>query len=676
MKKHGVLFVGARALVILGAFSSASTFATETDTTASTELDTLVVNATKLDKDERQLTQSVTVITEKDIQEKNYTDTTEILRETAGIQFKQAGGPGQFNYAKLRGFSAGNILLVIDGVKVNSAGSGDFGNLLGQIDPASIERMEILRGPQAALYGSNSTAGVIAITTKSGLQRNASLAVESGSLDWQKNKISLRDNRDIGAGNLAYSVNLSNTDSDGVIDDEYYQDKSSQAKISYSTELFEVGGSYWRTDNKFQYAELLEAGPVNSWDRYYSFQLPDPDSTRATQQTISSVWATHHITDKLSHTLKLGQMEENDQSLDLDNGLLGYVVSPYNGFTLDFVNFFNQGQAVPVFDRGSMQAADNRNTNRQLDYTLKYEGGSSNALFGFERVTQDFRSWGRWGNSPNAEENVDAVYINGDQKFFGDRLVLSAGLRHDDFDSWGSKNTGNLGIAYNFAEHTGVFANYGTSFKAPTLSQLYDQTYGSQTLTPEDGETVEAGFRQRLLDNKLAWDITTWHTQLDNVVLFDFSIPNPNSPWGFGKYTNGDKQKTHGAELNASYQLNENWLLHGNYTYTDSLTQKVGGDYERTVQVARNTANIGAGYTYNKLTTDLSVYYVGPRLRWAGDLETDSYIRTDVSARYKVGEDLTVYGRVENVFDEEIIEEIGYEQPGRYSVVGVEYRFF
>ncbi len=678
--------ISVRTLIAVGVLScahgaTAEGIATEDITTEKTateeltHLQTVVVNATKLDKDESRLTQSATVITAEEIQEKAYTDTTEILREEVGIQFKQAGGPGQFNYMKLRGFSAGNILLVIDGVKVNGAGNGDFGNLIGQIDPNTIERVEILRGPQAALYGANSTAGVIAITTKSGKQPEARVAYEVGADDWQKSMVSLRDRVDVGAGNLAYSFNASHTDSDGVIDDEYYKDKSVQAKVAYSTDKLEVGGSYWRTDNKFQYAELLEAGPVTSADRYYSFLLPDPDSTRATQQTISSVWLTHHLSERLSHTLTLGQMLENDQSLDLDNGLLGYVISPYNNFTLDYLNFYNRGQAVPVYDRGSAQSADNYNKNRQLDYTLKYAGDTSNALLGFERSIQNYRSWGRYGNTPTMDDSTNSVYVNGDQKLFDDRLVLSAGLRNDNYDSWGSKTTGNVGAAYNFTPGTGVFANYGTSYKSPTLYQLYNQQYGSDALTPEKGKTVEVGFRQKLLNDKLSWDITAWRAQLDDVIIFDMSIPNPSSPWGFGKYANGDKQRTRGVELSGSYALTDTWTLHGNYTYTESHTQKNGGDFERTVQVARNVAGAGVGYRNGPLEANFDVYYTGPRLRWAADIETDSYVRADVSARYHLNQSLAVYGRIENLFDADIVEEIGYKQPGRYGVVGAEYRF-
>ena len=118
------------------------------DGNTSTELlPEVMVTSTKIEVPVQYSTQSVTIITEEEIKERNYTDTTEILRQAAGIQFKQAGGPGQFNYPKLRGLGSGQFLVVVDGVKVSEGLSPGVGNFLGQIDPKLIERIEILRGP-------------------------------------------------------------------------------------------------------------------------------------------------------------------------------------------------------------------------------------------------------------------------------------------------------------------------------------------------------------------------------------------------------------------------------------------------------------------------------------------------------------------------------------------------
>jgi outer membrane cobalamin receptor len=110
---------------------------------ATDALPELMVTASKIETAAQNSTQSVTLITEEEIRERNFTDTTEILRQATGIQFKQAGGPGQFNYPKLRGFGSGQFLVVVDGVKISEALSPGTGNFLGQIDPKLIEKIEI-----------------------------------------------------------------------------------------------------------------------------------------------------------------------------------------------------------------------------------------------------------------------------------------------------------------------------------------------------------------------------------------------------------------------------------------------------------------------------------------------------------------------------------------------------
>ena len=119
---------------------------------------------------------------------------------------------------------------VVDGVKINEGLSPGAGNFLGQIDPKLIEKIEILRGPQADIYGSDSTAGVIAITTKGPLAgQHPELAAEYGSLDWKKGYGSLRGTQ----GDFGYSLNLAYTDSDGVHDHETYRNFSPQLKLGY-----------------------------------------------------------------------------------------------------------------------------------------------------------------------------------------------------------------------------------------------------------------------------------------------------------------------------------------------------------------------------------------------------------------------------------------------------------
>ncbi|OPY62453.1 MAG: Vitamin B12 transporter BtuB precursor [Syntrophorhabdaceae bacterium PtaU1.Bin034] len=119
-------------------------------------MEEMVITATKIDKKASQVTDSVVVIDEQEITQSAVTDTTDILRYEPGIQFKRSGGPGQYVYTKLRGYGDGNFLVLIDGMKINESMSAGTGNLLSKLDPFLIGRIEVLKGPQSALYGADS----------------------------------------------------------------------------------------------------------------------------------------------------------------------------------------------------------------------------------------------------------------------------------------------------------------------------------------------------------------------------------------------------------------------------------------------------------------------------------------------------------------------------------------
>lgn len=652
----------------------ASPLAVAFDSGSGDTLTDVIVTSTKIETPAQYSTQSVTVITEEEIKEKNYTDTTEILRQTAGVQFKQAGGPGQFNYPKLRGFGSGHFLVVVDGVKINEGLSPGVGNFLGQIDPKLIEKIEILRGPQADIYGSDSTAGVIAITTKGPLAgQHPELAAEYGSLDWKKGYGSLRGTQ----GDFGYSLNLAYTDSDGVHDHETYRNFSPQLKLGYKLgDRLSVEGTLLYMDTTFNFAELRESyakdSPATPW---WAFQLPDPNQYNQTQQTLGALNFKQQLTDNLRQKAVLGWTRKKNSNKDADDGLLGYVPAPTDNFTLDYTNFYRRGEPVPVYDTGDGKPYYNQNENLQFDYNLlldsKLAGGNNTVLFGYEFYNQKGKKWGKYGDL-DAEVNNNALYVNDVLTWFDDALVVRAGLRFNRHEEYGENTTGKLGAAYTFKDtDTTLFANYGTSFRAPGFFELFDPKYGNPDVQPEEGRTVEAGFRQAFLGKRLNVELTYWHTKLDNVIAFVGQV-NPDGTFG-GTYVNRDTGETEGVELVGNYWIDENWSLTANYTYTDAWSEK-NGERFRTVQIADNTANLGLSYTQDRYTLGVNLYYTGPRLRWNGDKETSDYVRVDVSGRAKLNKEFTLYGRIENLFDQEATEEIGYEQPGLYAVAGLEWK--
>lgn len=655
------------------------------------EAEEVVVKGTKIPKSVTEMTHSVTVVDELEIRNQAFTDVTEILRQQAGLEFKQAGGVGQYNYIKLRGLGAGDVLVVIDGVKINRPSGGDTGHLLSQIDPEIIESVEILRGPQATLYGANASAGVIVINTKSGEEASASLGLEAGSQDWRKASASLRGAQAIGQGDWQYSLNLSDTDSDNVHDEEFFEDRTIQLKTSYEVGTVRLGVSVFDVDNRFGFAELNENSVfLSSRDQHWAYQTPDPDQYNDNRQSIYNIYLEHSISERLSHKVSFSRMENEYSSHDADNGLLGTEVASVDGV----IPGARKGDILYIYDLRSpgiylspLDLGDPANaafpTNAfyqdesdQVDYNLLYRGQGFDLLGGVEYIDQAASQWGSYGDSDN-EDSQMSYYISGNLHLLEDRLVLSLGARTDDYESWGTETTGNIGLAWHVNAQTTLYGNAGTSFKPATMSQLFNPSYGDASLSPESGETMEVGIRRNSLDDRLSVEATYWLTQIDDVVFYDYSLPNPQNPYGgFGRYNNGQEAETSGLELTFSYRLLDSLTLDGNYTYTDSRKKPVGGDWGRSVQIARNKGNLGLQYAVDSLVFGVNTYYSGPRLRWNRDVEMKEYVRVDLSARYAMSDKLSFSLRVENLFDEDIEEGLGYEEPGLYGVFGVNYDFF
>ncbi len=639
-------------------------------------LEEVVVTGTKIEKKIKNLTDSVMVITAQEIEQNNFTDFTEILRTTPGVEFKQAGGPGQFNYPKLRGFGQEHFLVVIDGVKVNEGMSGGVSNLLGHIDPRIVEKIEILRGPQAAIYGSNTTAGVIVITTKKGTKElEMKVGGEAGSLEWRKGYASISGS----AHKLSYSLYSGYTDSGGVHKYEDFKDSSSHLNLGYNlSDSFNVNGSFMYTHSEFNYAYLKESCDMDSPSTpWYALQVPDPNRLSESDYYNENVKMEHKITDKLKQTLTLGYYKHKKKGLNKDDGYLGSVIAPVDNFTYDYATYYNKGDIVPVYDDGDGKSYYYQNENYLADYNFIWDqelgtSASNTLLLGAEYQKQEGKKWGKYGDL-DKEVNNYSFYLNDQILMLNENLVLSFGVRNDHHEEFGDHTTGKAGISYTFqATETTLYTNYGTSFKAPTFFNLYDPRYGNPNLDPEEGKTYEFGIRQSLFQKRLNIECAYWHTKLDDVIAFVYGI-NPD-PTIVGMYDNRDKATSKGVETTLSFMLTDSLTFRANYTYCDSKSEKDGETF-RTVQIARNKFNLDLSYDIDKFHFNIHGYYSGPRLRWKGDKEMDSYFRTDVAARADVTEHWSVYGRVENVFDEDIVEGLGYEQPGVYAVAGLEWKF-
>ncbi|HEY7929226.1 MAG TPA: TonB-dependent receptor [Steroidobacteraceae bacterium] len=653
--------------------------AADADASAGESLAPVIVTASKLDVPQDELPQTASIVTAATIEQQAQTSVTDTLRQEPGIQFQVGGGPGQALNTRLRGF-ADTTLFVLDGITINEGGTGDIGYLLGQLDPTMFDRIEVLRGPRATLYGADSTSGVIAFTTLSGQSPGSHVAVQAGSLDWKKLLAGTADHLPLGEGSWRYSVNGSWVDSGGVNRWEFYRNGTLVARTSYTRGALEVGASLYGTDNEFQNADLIESIPGATAADYFAVQIPDPSDIDLTRAGVVSLWFQQQLGPHLSQKLTVGGTGQDFRIVNADTangGLIGYYGAPYDDWTdPGSYQVYAAAQQVPVYQF----ALDYRTVSHsaQADYNLRYRSDRLSALLGATWLAQNYDENADAGGN-DERQDIRSVYGDAALALAGQRLHLEGGARLDSYSAWADKATYSLGAVYDLYRAApfalSVFANDGTSFTQPTLDQLYNPAYGNHTLTPEDATTVEAGLRASQWNARLAETLTLWHSYVDNVIAYDYLIVNARVPGGYGEYANLAAERSQGIELSVAARLSSHLRLTANYTRTDAYDRDSAAGWTFMVENARNMGNLGLLYALDAFDVGANLFLTDHRLRWAGDVWAPGYVRLDLYGRYHLGARLSAYARVQNALNHPIVQILGFRDAGVYVTGGLRYQF-
>jgi outer membrane cobalamin receptor len=647
--------------------------------TADDSLNPVIVTASKLELPQSDLSQSASIVTVTTIESQAQTSVTDTLRQQPGVQFQSGGGPGQALNMRLRGF-ADTTLFVLDGITINEGGTGDIGYLLGQLDPTMFDRIEVLHGPRATIYGADSTSGVVAFDTLSGAAGGSSVSLEAGSLDWKKVRAGTGYQLSVGEGTWSYSVNGSWVDSGGVNRWEFYRNGTLVARSSYTRGSIQVGASVYGTDNEFQNADLIESNPGATQANYFAVQIPDPSDIDVTRGGVASLWFEQQLGEHLSQRLTLGGTVQDFLIVNgdtADGGLIGYYSAPYDGWSdPDSGMTYGAGQRVPVYQYAYTYQTISHS--RQADYNLRYRTSTVSAVFGATYLGQSYdENLDAGGNDES--QSIRSIYGNADLGLLDQRLHLQGGLRLDSYTDWSDKGTYSAGAVYDLTRGAplglAVFVNYGTSFTQPTLDQLYNPVYGSHALTPESADTIEAGVRANQADQRISESVTLWHSYVSNVIAYDYLIANPRETYGYGEYANLAAERSQGAEVTADWQVLPHLHATANYTRTDAFVNQDSGDWTLMVENARNMGNAGLVYTVSSFDVGTNLFLTDHRLRWAGDVWAPGYARLDLYGRYHLGTRLEAYARVQNVLDHPIVQILGYRDAGVYLTGGLRYGF-
>ncbi|MBX6422952.1 TonB-dependent siderophore receptor [Thermosulfurimonas sp. F29] len=606
----------------------------------------VVVTATRVETDIRHLPDSVTVITGEEIDRREVQGLYQALESYPSITIKHNGWLGQWGYLRLRGGKNQDTVVLFDGVRLYdpSYTANDFGDLWSWFDAENLKRIEIVRGPQSALYGSNAMSGAVnLIPRKGGGPLEVRMKAGYGRYETWRGSGYIKGS----AGPVGYFLGLSGVNTDGLYrDDEFRQ---STVDLNLNTQPFETRGGFPGT-LRLDYTMRYSYGYLNyqQWD-WTSFRAyNDPHAERREQIQI------HHLT--LSgkpfpwwkSRLTVGYHLTRRDYLDRDDGILGYRPDG-SPVTDSYFDGFYRGRVYPVVF--------------QNDFYLR-EWGILTAGVEYYREKADFYSATAWGTKDYDDEvSTTSYFANLFLNLFEDRLAVDLGARIDDHEEFGTHFTYKLGVAYFLTDTLKLRATLATGFRAPSLFNLYDPRYGNPDLDPERSTGGDVGLEQELWNGKLRWSVTWFNTHYKERISFNYST------WRY--YNSGGGVAT-GLETEVEVRPYR-WLsLSINYTYTEGQED----DFENLALVPHHQVGARATVQWQRWNLNLYYKYVGRRTAYDHRHIIPDYSRVDLTGSYALNGNTRIFLRAENLFDVDYEWAAGYRAPGLALFGGIKVRIF
>ncbi|WP_129776680.1 TonB-dependent receptor plug domain-containing protein [Peristeroidobacter soli] len=611
---------------------------------ASDGVEDVIVSANRISQETSQVGDSVTVITAKEQRRSQKTAVSDLLAVTPGIAVARNGGLGGTTTVRIRGAESHQTVVLIDGVKLNdpSSASGEFN--FADLITTDFAQIEVLRGPQSTLWGSQAIGGVINIVTPvpEG-PLSAMYSVEGGTHD----TAIVRGNVQAGGDCFAWRVGGNYVTSDGISAYALGTEPDSYRNVG-----FNARGILHITDN-------ITAEVRSTWSdgrsEFDGFPLRDTPDYGVTEELTTYTGVTLGAFDgRLQNRIGFAYTDTDRQDTD-------------------------PSSTVP-------KTFDAEGSNKRWEYqgTLRITDRVS-TIVGLESERSELSTASPSTFDPNpvpltGEVQIDSAYAQVNVTPI-DTLSLSAGVRYDDHDTFGSHTTTRASAAWSVTPSTILRASFGEGFKAPTLYQLYSE-YGNLDLNAEEAESWDAGVEQHFFDKKLVVSATYFDRDTKNMIDFvscDFGDTSPLCQGRFGYYDNFQKTNAHGVELAVAARLTEQLTLTANYTNMDAENTARGATtFGRTLpRRPDETANAQLSYEWPVgLTTTVAVQHASRAFDTiANTFVLDSYTLCDFRASYAVSDSMEVYGRIENAFDEEYQTARNYGTLGRTFYAGLRQSF-
>lgn len=559
----------------------------------------LLVTATRTETAKNQLAAAATVYTRKDIERLQAKTLPELLSGTAGIDMSQSGGYGKDTNIYMRGTNSDHVLVLIDGIKFGSVTTGTSPFQFIPMD--QVERVEIIRGPQSSLYGSEAIGGVIQIFIRKGSQQdkpNVTLDAGGGSYDtyrvagtvsgkWKNNWYTLGSSQ-FGSQGFNSRQPISGRFGVNQPDNDGYLNTALNARLGHRFDNnAEIEAFFMRTEGKTEYDG--------------NFQ----NKTEFVNQVVGAT-ANFNIVDNWRSILRLGQSRDDGDNFAPDGTFSSRFNSTrWNASWLNEVALSEDHQLII----GSDYRLDQADSSSSFNESSRYDAGIFTELH--SRILDDH--------------------------------FINASIRGDKNEAFGEQVTGNFGWRYNGSYGISPFASFGNAFKAPSFNQLYFPGFGNPSLKAEESTSFEAGLAGE--HDWIEWEIRAYHTNIDNLIV---TVTNPTT--FLSSAENVGRAKIDGIEAEIGTQI-MNWNSKLNMNLLSPKNRETNARLPRR---AEKTLSYDLSRSFGQF--DLGAKVLAQADRFDDTLnktKVAGYVTVDLRSAYHLSKNWTLSAKLNNLLNKQ-----------------------